>query len=91
MKNSIAIGLLFILLALNCFAEPLQLSGNSGRSILVTFENSSIDHTNSTNETDLWNWGKLPVGHSINASSGNLETNPVSEDGLVVVPQRSGP
>ncbi len=85
MKNSVTIGLIFFLLALNCLAEPLQLSGNAGRSILVNFENSSIDQTNSTNETDLWSWGKLPVGHSLNTSSGKLNTNPLVDEGLVVV------
>ena len=81
LKNSIIFGLIFLLLALNCFAAPLQLSGDTGRSLLGTIAN------NTTNETagGLWSWGKAPVGHSINAS-GELVTNPTGDDGLVAVP-----
>jgi len=89
MKNSIVLGLIFLLLAGSSFAVPLQLSGNSGRDILSTIDlNNSTNETRITNESDLWNWGKLPVGHFINAS-GKLAANPINDDGLVVVPPRS--
>ena len=89
MKNSIVLGLIFLLLAGSSFAVPLQLSGNSGRDILSTIDlNNSTNMTNTTNETQLWSWGKLPIGHFINAT-GKLAANPVNNDGLVVVLPRS--
>ena len=89
MKNSMILGLIFLLLACSSFAAPLQLSGDFGRAILGTIDlNNSTNMANSTNETQLWSWGKLPVGHFINAS-GKLATNPINDDGLVVVPPRS--
>jgi len=87
LKNSIIFGLIFLLLALNCFAAPLQLSGDIGRSLLGTIANNTTNQTNYSNEAagGLWSWGKAPVGHSINAS-GELVTNPTGDDGLVAVP-----
>jgi len=87
LKNSIIFGLIFLLLALNCFAAPLQLSGDTGRSILGTIANNTTHQTNYSNEAagGLWSWGMVPVGHSINAS-GELVTNPTGDDGLVVAP-----
>ncbi|MDD2755581.1 MAG: hypothetical protein PHS80_08645 [Methanothrix sp.] len=80
---------MFILLACSSIAVSLQLSGDSGRAILGTINlTNSTDETNNTNETDLWSWGKLPVGHFINAS-GKLAAHPLNDDGLVVVPPRS--
>ncbi|NMC10999.1 MAG: hypothetical protein GYA39_08520 [Methanothrix sp.] len=85
MKNTMIFGLIFSLLALNCYAAPLQLSGDVGRAILDAF-NSTSNQTNSTNDTanGLWNWGNLPVGHSINAS-GKLVADPAMDGGLVAV------
>ena len=89
MKNSIMLCIIFLLLACGSFAAPLQLGGNAGRAILSTIElNNSTNEANSTNGTDLWSWGKLPVGHFINAS-GKLAANPINDDGLVIVPPRS--
>ena len=89
MKNSIMLALIFLLLACSSFAAPLQLSGDSGRAILGTIDlNNSTNETNPINETELWSWGKLPMGHFINAS-GKLAANPINDDGLVVVPPRS--
>jgi hypothetical protein len=88
MRNSIVFSLIF-LLALDCFAAPLQLGGDTGRSILGTIDNNTINATNSTNQTDLWSWGKVPVGHSLNASTSKLDTNPMMPDSLLVVPARS--
>ena len=88
MRYSVVFVLILLLLALNCLAAPLQLGGDNGRSILGTIDNST-NITNSTNETDLWSWGKLPIGHFINASSGKLASIPIADDGMVVVPPRS--
>ncbi|MDD4446954.1 MAG: hypothetical protein PHN61_04680 [Methanothrix sp.] len=77
---------MFILLACSSFAASLQLSGDSGRAILSTI--NLTNNTNATDETDLWSWGKLPVGHFINAS-GKLSAHPLNDEGLVVVPPRS--
>ena len=89
MRYSVVFVLTLLLLVLNCFAVPLQLGGGNGRSILGTIDNST-NLTNSTNETDLWSWGKLPIGHFINASSGKLAAIPIADDGMVLVPPRSG-
>jgi hypothetical protein len=89
MKNSMILGLIFLLLACSSFAAPLQLSGDAGRTILGTIDlNNSTNETNSSNETQLWSWGKLPLGHFINAS-GKLAANPINDNGLVVVPPHS--
>ena len=89
MNKSIIFVLIFFLLACSSFAASLQLSGNSGRAILGTINlTNSTNQTNTTNETDLWSWGKLPVGHFINAS-GKLAANSINDDGLVVVSPRS--
>jgi hypothetical protein len=90
MRYLVSIVLILLLLAPNCFAEPTQLGGKMGRNILDTFANNSTNLTNSTNETDLWSWGKLPLGHFVNASSGKLAANPIADDGFVVIPPHSG-
>jgi hypothetical protein len=90
MNNSIILGLMLLLLVGSSFAAPLQLSGDAGRTILGTIDlNNSTNMANTTNETQLWSWGKLPIGHFINAT-GKLVTNPIYDDGLVVVQPSSG-
>ncbi len=85
MKDLIVFCVVFLLLAVNCFAAPLQLSGGTGRSILGTIDsNNSTNQTNSSNGADLWGWGKLPLGYSLNAT-GKLTANPVYDNGLVTV------
>jgi hypothetical protein len=87
MKNTII--LIFLLLACSSFAAPLQLSGDAGRAILGTIDlNNSSNEANSTNGSELWSWGRLPVGHFINAY-GKLAANPIDEGDLVIVPPRS--
>ncbi|MFZ2470352.1 MAG: hypothetical protein WAW52_00270 [Methanothrix sp.] len=89
MRNSTILGLIFLSLACSAFAAPLQLSGDAGRTILGKIDlNNRTNETNTTNESQLWSWGKLPVGHFINAS-GKLAANPINDEGLVVVPPRS--
>lgn len=85
MKNAMIFGLIFLLLALNCVAAPMQLSGDTGRSILGTIDNNTTNQTDANNDSAnyLWSWGKVPVGHSINDSSGGLKVNPLVDDGMV--------
>jgi len=40
-------GSIFLLLAMNCSAGPLQLSGDTGKSILETIANNTTQHTKS--------------------------------------------
>jgi|WetSurMetagenome_2_1015567.scaffolds.fasta_scaffold23024_1 hypothetical protein len=91
MKKSIILFLAFISVACLSLAAPLQLSGNSGRTILgeINVSNSSNESSTLNDTRDLWNWGKLPVGHIINGTNGKLAASPVNDDGLVVVPQRA--
>ena len=86
-KRFIIFGLILLPLALNCLAMPVQLSGNNGRDILDAFANNSTNRTSSTsaNESDLWNWGKLPVGHFINSSSGKLAGIPIEDDSTIAI------
>ena len=54
------------LLAGSSFAAPLRLSGDFGLAIQGTIDlNNSTNMANTTNETQLWSRGKLPVGHFI--------------------------
>lgn len=86
MNKLIILVLIFVSLACSSFAAPLQLSGNSGRAILDTINlTNSTNAINTTNETELWSWGKLPVGHFINAS-GKLAAHPLDDEGFVIVP-----
>jgi hypothetical protein len=90
MDKSIILFFAFISLACLSLAAPLQLSGNSGREILgeINVSNSSNESSTLNNTEDLWSWGKLPVGHFINGTSGRLAARPVIDDGLVVMPPR---
>ena len=80
MKNNLVIySLVLFLLALNCMAvSPVQLTGSSGKAVLnsVGVNNSSkATETlagNASNLTginsleNLWGWGKIPEGYSLN-------------------------
>ncbi len=90
MKHLMIFGSIFLLLALNCIAEPLQLSGDTGKAILVTIANNSTNQTELNNEStlDLWSWGRMPVGHALN-SSGKLVSIPTTTDGSVAVTPKS--
>ena len=89
MKDSIVLGSVLLLLTGGSFAAPLQLSGDAGNAILSTIDlNNSTNDISSTNESELWNWGKLPLGHFIDAS-GKLSANPIDDGGLVILPPRS--
>ena len=91
MDKSIILFLAFISLACISLAAPLQLSGNSGRAILgdINVSNSSNESSTLNDTRDLWSWGKVPIGHFINGTTGKLAASPVSDDGLVVVQPRA--
>ena len=87
MKNLVICGLVLLLLALNCMAvSPVQLTGSSGRAVLnnIGVNNSSqaVEALagNTSNLTginsleNLWNWGNIPEGYSLD-KSGNLVEN----------------
>ena len=79
MKNLVIYGLVFFLLVLNCMAvSPVQLTGSSGKAVLDSLgvNNSSQASGalpgNTSNLTginsleNLWSWGKIPEGYSLN-------------------------
>jgi len=79
MKNLAIYGLVLFLLALNCLAvSPVQLTGSSGKAVLNSLgvNNSSqasgalagntSNLTGNNSQDNLWSWGKIPVGYSIN-------------------------
>ncbi len=72
MKNLAICGLVLLLLALSCeAAEPIQLSGASGQSILMQIAGAdAYQTTNATANTSggLWNWGEIPRGYTLNAT-----------------------
>jgi hypothetical protein len=91
MRNWIVFALIFLLLAHSCIASSLQLSGDAGRSLLgETNLNNSLNQTNATNQTDLWNWGKMPVGHFLNSTSGKLDSSQNPDESEVEVAPHSG-
>ena len=87
MKNLVIYGLVLFLLALNCMAvSPVQLTGSSGRAVLDSLgvNNSSqavealagntSNLTGINSQENLWNWGTIPEGYSLD-KSGNLVEN----------------
>ena len=79
MKNLVIYCLVLFLLALNCMAvSPVQLTGSSGKAVLNSLgvNNSSqaaealagnaSNLTGNNSLGDLWSWGKIPVGYSLN-------------------------
>ena len=79
MKNLVICGLVLFLLAVNCMAiSPVQLTGSSGKAVLnsLGINNSSQAAEalagNASNLTginsleNLWSWGNIPEGYSIN-------------------------
>ena len=79
MKNLVIYGLVLFLLALNCMAvSPVQLTGSSGKVVLNSLgvnNSSQASGTlagNTSNLTginsleNLWSWGNIPEGYSLN-------------------------
>ncbi len=105
MKSSILFGIILLASIMICAAMPMQLSGENGKSILenivnITLNqtlNQTLNHTlnqtntsNASEQESLWSWGKVPVGHTINAS-GEIEPLPSVFDPMVTLPPQAGP
>ncbi len=50
--------------------------------------NSSMTNSSTEETEDLWSWGKIPVGHTLNGSGVLVETP--SEDTFVEMPPHGG-
>ena len=79
MKNLMIYGLVLFLLAVNCMAvSPVQLTGSNGKAVLNSLgvNNSSqvaealagntSNLTGNNSLENLWSWGNIPVGYSLN-------------------------
>jgi hypothetical protein len=66
-----AFGIALMLLALNCeAAEPVQLSGSGGQTILAQVASTNITTQVTKASADLWSWGSIPLGNVL--SNGKL-------------------
>ena len=92
MKNLVIYGLVLFLLALNCMAvSPVQLTGSSGKAVLDSLgvNNSSqasgalagnaSNLTGNNSLGNLWSWGTIPEGYSLD-KSGKLVENPTEAE-----------
>jgi hypothetical protein len=78
MRNLIICTIIILALSLNCGATaPIQLSGSNGQAVLsqiavpVQTNNTSANSgqtNNSSTNTNLWNWGSIPAGYTLNKS-----------------------
>jgi hypothetical protein len=70
MINLVTCALILVELALICeAASPVQLNGSNGQAILNQVAGSGQTLNTSTNasvDADLWNWGGIPIGYSLN-------------------------
>ncbi len=79
MKNLVIYGLVLFLLALNCMAlSPVQLTGSSGKAVLdslgvnnssqavVALAGNASNLTSNNSLENLWSWGNIPEGYSLN-------------------------
>lgn len=71
-------------LALNCIAaEPVQLSGIDGQTILSQVASSNItNHVTKASATDLWSWGKIPLNYALNESGKIFELPSIDDDNI---------
>ena len=68
MRSLVMCSLILLVLALNSEASaPVQLSGSSGLAILNQIAGSAQANNTSKN-SDLWNWGNIPIGYGLNKS-----------------------
>ncbi len=102
MRNLALISLILLLSLSYAALAGLQLGGDNGRSILASLtENTSIENMTAENMTnsspansstaepeDLWSWGKIPVGHTLNGSGLLVETP--KPDPFVEIPPHGG-
>jgi len=92
MKNLMIYGLVLLLLAVNCMAvSPVQLTGSNGKVVLNSLgvNNSSQARGalagNASNLTEnnslenLWSWGNIPVGYSLNKFGKLIENTTEAE------------
>ena len=68
MRNLVVYGLILLALSLNCEATtPVQLSGSNGQAILSQIA-VPVQTNNTSANTNLWNWGSIPSGYTVNKS-----------------------
>ena len=92
MKNLMIYGLVLFLLALNCMAvSPVQLTGSSGKAVLNSLgvNNSSqasgalagnaSNLTGNNSLENLWSWGNIPEGYSLNKFGKLIENTTEAE------------
>ena len=81
MRKLIILWLVLLLLALNCkAAEPVQLSGIGGQTILAQIASTNItNHVTKASASDLWGWGMIPLNFELN-KSGMLHELPLTPD-----------
>ncbi|VVB62800.1 Uncharacterised protein [uncultured archaeon] len=78
MRNLVVYVMILLALAFNSEATaPVQLSGSTGQAILsqiavpIQANNTSANSgqtSNTSTNTNLWNWGSIPVGYTLNKS-----------------------
>jgi hypothetical protein len=89
MKNFVTYSAVLFLLAVNCLAvSPLPLEGAAGKAILDSMADRLTNQTGAANQTqnqtedqsggDLWSWGSLPAGYTLD-ESGKLTRIPTGE------------
>jgi hypothetical protein len=78
-----AFGIALMLLALNCeAAEPVQLSGTGGQTILAQVASTNITtQVTKASADDLWSWGTIPLGNVL--SNGKLIST--GDDGSTIL------
>jgi hypothetical protein len=68
MRNLIICTIIILALSLNCGATaPIQLSGSNGQAVLSQIA-VPVQTNNSSTNTNLWNWGSIPAGYTLNKS-----------------------
>jgi hypothetical protein len=68
MRNLVVCVIILLALALNGEAiAPVQLSGSNGQAILSQIA-VPVQTNNTSTNTNLWNWGSIPSGYTLNKS-----------------------
>ena len=68
MRNLVVFFIILLTLALNSEATaPVQLSGSNGQAILSQIA-VPVKTNNTSTSTNLWNWGSIPSGYTVNKS-----------------------
>lgn len=84
MGKLIIFWLVTMLLALNCrAAEPVQLSGIGGQTILAQIASANItNQVTKASAADLWSWGKIPLNYALNESGKIFELPSIDDDNI---------